>query len=140
MSESLILGEQSLLCLHPYMEDYVVLPTRSAILESDDRNIDHDISYKVAHEDLTASRWCAATWINILIEKHAWLSAGLIWMPHASDSGTKGSYTDSKSDALESRPTINLFEQWEEVSQLCKLVTGRNPYVPCCLLHMAKVP
>ena len=61
------------------------------------------------HEDLTA----AATWIDFLMEKYAWLSAGLIWMPHASDSGTKGSHTDSKSDALESRPTINLFEQWE---------------------------
>ena len=54
-------------------------------------------------------------------------------MPHASDSSIKGSYADSKSDALESRPTINLFELWEDGSNLCKLVTGRN-YLPECLV------
>ena len=99
----------------PYVEDYAVLPTRPAI-RTDDRNIDHDISHKLAHEDLAASRWRAATRTNVLIERHAWLSAGLIWMPHASDSGTKGSYADSKSSTLESRPTINLFELWEDGS------------------------
>ena len=99
-------------------------------VRADDRDIDHDISCKLAHEDLTASRWCAATWINVLIEKHAWLPAGLIWTPHASDSGANGSCADSKSDALESRPTINLFEQWEDGSHLCKLLTGCNYYFP----------
>ena len=118
---------------HPYMEDYVVLPTKPAI-RADDRDTDHDVSYKLAHEDRSTPRWCAATWINVLIEKHAWLSAGLLWMPHASDSGIKGSYADSKSDALESRPTINLFEFWEDGFHLCKLATGRNYYFPKCLV------
>ena len=71
----------------------------------------------------------------MLIEKHAWLSAGLIRMPHASDSGTKGSYADSKSDAPKSRPTINLFEQWEEGS----LVTGRSLHALLSLVH-GKMP
>ena len=63
-------------------------------------------------------------------------------MPRASDSGAKGSYTDSKSDALESRRTINLFEQWEEFAtgQVCDRLQILLPYVPCCLLHMAKMP
>ena len=79
---------------HPYMEDYVVLPTRSAI-RSDDRSTDHDISKKVAHEDSTVSRWRTA---------------------------------------VESRPTINLFEQWKEGSQLGKHVTGRRYFFPACLV------
>ena len=48
----------------------------------------------------------------------------MIWMPHASDSGVKGSYADSKPDALESRPTFNLFGLWEDGSHLCKLLSG----------------
>ena len=74
---------------HPYMEDYVVLPTTPTI-RIYDRMIDHDISYKLSHNDQAISRWDSATWINILMEKHAWLSAGLIWLPSASDNGTKG--------------------------------------------------
>ena len=37
---------------HPYMEDYAVLPTRP-VIRADDGKIDHDISYELAHEDLT---------------------------------------------------------------------------------------
>ena len=73
-----------------------MLPTRPAI-RAEDRVVDHDISHKIAHADSNASRWCAATWIDILIEKHAWLSAGLIWKPNASDSGSKSNHTDPKS-------------------------------------------
>ena len=36
---------------HPHMEGYVVLPTRPAAIRADDRNVDHDLSYKLAHED-----------------------------------------------------------------------------------------
>ena len=32
----------------------------------------------------------------------------------ASESGVKGVFEDSGPDGLKSRPTINLFEQWEE--------------------------
>ena len=46
--------------------------------------------------------------------KARWLSAGLVWMHGASESGIKGVLEDPGPDGLESRPTINLFEQWEE--------------------------
>ena len=61
---------------HPYLEDYVVFPTRSTI-RTDSRNIER--------EDASASRWITSTRINVLLEKHAWISAGLVWMPGASD-------------------------------------------------------
>ena len=41
------------------------------------------------------------------MEKHAWLSAGLIWLPHASDSGAKGSDTDSQYLDLQSTSLNN---------------------------------
>ena len=97
---------------HPYMEDYVMLPTRPAI-RIDERMVGHDITYELNHEDQTRSRWCSATWLNTFMEKHAWLSAGLIWLPSASDSGSKGEYSDPKSHERESQPTINLFELWD---------------------------
>ena len=80
-------------------------------------------------------------WANLLLEKHAWLSAGLVWMHVASDSVTKGVYEDSGPDGLESRPTISLFEPWESGSHLFKLVVGRNYtfpkslVVPCAWTH-----
>ena len=37
------------------------------------------------------SRWCYATWVNLLVEKHAWLSAGLIWLPESA-TGRKVNY------------------------------------------------
>ena len=77
----------------------------------------HDVSYKLHRNDKTTSRWCAAAWINIIIEKHAWLSAGLIWMPSASDSGNKGEYSDPRPEEPASQPTINFFELWEDGSQ-----------------------
>ena len=51
--------------------------------------IGHDVSYKLNRNDPAISRWDSATWINILMEKHAWLSAGLIWLQSASDNSTK---------------------------------------------------
>ena len=77
----------------------------------------------------------------MLLEKHAWISAGSIWVPNASDSGAKGTYRDSTSDALASRPTINLFELWGDGSDVIKLVSGRNYcfpeslVVPCACLQ-----
>ena len=50
-----------------------------------------------------------------------WLSAGLIWKPFASEPGRSCNYADTKSDELEPRPTINLFELWEEGAQLGRL-------------------
>ena len=106
-----------------------MLPTRSTI-RTDSRNIERDIGFRMLHEDSSASRWSASTWINVLLEKHAWISAGLIWVPNASDSGSEGAFEDSKSYALESRPTINLFELWDDGSHTLRLVTGRNYCFP----------
>ena len=41
---------------------------------------------------------------------------------------------DSRSDTLESRPTTNLFELWEDGSQLLRLMTGRNYCFPRSLV------
>ena len=55
---------------HPHVEDYVVLPTRLAV-RAESSLAGRDISYKLSWNDRTASRWCSATWINALVEKHA---------------------------------------------------------------------
>ena len=95
-------------------------------------------------EDTSASRWSPSSWVNLLLEKHAWLSAGLVWMHGASDSHTKGVYEDSGPEGLESRPTISFFELWEKGSHLFKLVVGRNYtfpkslVVPCAWTHSSK--
>ena len=88
---------------HPYLENCVVLPTRSTI-RTDSRNMESDIGFRITREDTSASRWSASTWINVLLEKHAWISASLFWMPGASDTAAKGAYEDSRPDALECRP------------------------------------
>ena len=72
----------------PYLEDYVVLPTKSTI-RSESRNIERDIGYRITHDDTSASTWSASAWIIVLLGKHAWISAGLVWMPCASDTGAK---------------------------------------------------
>ena len=51
-------------------------------------------------------------------------------MPGASDSGTKGMHDDFRLDGHQSRPTINLFELWENGSHLLKLVASRNYSFP----------
>ena len=68
------------------------------------------------------------------MEKHAWLSAGLVWMNGASASGPKGVYEEARPDGLESRPTINLFEQWEEGAHMPKLVSARDYSFPKSLV------
>ena len=57
---------------HPYREDYVVLPTRPTI-RPDNKNIERDIEYRQMYEDTSASRWSLTSWVNLLLEKHAWL-------------------------------------------------------------------
>ena len=82
---------------HPYMEDYVVLPTRHGI-RSENRLTARDLDHKKSRNDMSASRRCSATWINVLVEKSAWLSAGLIWPPGASHTGRQVEDSDSRSD------------------------------------------
>ena len=107
-------GQSALPCplilRHPCHEDCVALPTRNTT-RPDNKNIERDVATRVLRDDTSLSRWRPASWLNLLLEKHAWLSAGLVWMHGASESGIKGVFEDSGPGGLESRPTINLFEQ-----------------------------
>ena len=66
------------------------------------------------------------------------------WMRNQAHQDTKGTLEDSKSDALEFRPTINLFELWEEGAHMIRLVSGRTYCFPkslvvqCVWLHSPK--
>ena len=105
---------------HPYMEYYVLLPTRSGV-RTESRLADRDINHKKVGENCTLSRWCAGRWIDLLVEKHAWLSAGHTWLPEASESGWKALFDEESSGKLESMPTINIFEHWEEGAQFAQI-------------------
>ena len=118
---------------HPYHEDCVVLPTRSTT-RPDNKNIKRDVANRVLREDASLSRWSPASWLNLLLAKHAWLSASLVWVNGASESGSKGVFEEQGPDELESRPTINLLEQWEEGAHLPKLVNARNYSFPKSLV------
>ena len=98
---------------HPYHEDCVVLPTRNTT-RTDNKSIAREVVYRSQPDDSSLSRWSPASWLNTLLEKHAWLSAGLVGVQGASMSGNSGVSDESQSDEPEPRPTINLFEQWEE--------------------------
>ena len=114
-----------------YMEDYVVLPTRP-VIRAENRLAGKDINYKLSWDDRIASRWCSATWINVLVEKHAWLSAGLIWMPDTSDTCKKVEHNDPQSAEPQPLPTINNFELCEDGSQQAKAVSSRDFHYPMC--------
>ena len=58
----------------------------------------------------------------------------LSWMHGASVSGPKGAFEESRPDGLESRPTINLFEQWEEGAHMPMSVNARDYPFPRSLV------
>ena len=62
--------------------------------------------YRTYRDDTSLSRWSPASWLNLLLEKHGWLSAGLVWMNGSSVSGLKGLFEEPRPDGLESRPTM----------------------------------
>ena len=62
-------------------------------------------------------KWCASLWVNTLLEKHAWLCAGLVWTYGASQSADMGVYRDVPPETPEARPVVSLFEHWEEGAQ-----------------------
>ena len=64
----------------PYHEDCVVLPTRTT-MRVDNKSIAQEARYRTQPDD---TRWSPASWLNTLLEKHAWLSAGLVWVQGAS--------------------------------------------------------
>ena len=109
---------------HPYLEDYVVLPTRAGIrIAVNQRHCELD--YKMHSQDVSISRWCAASWINCLMEKHARLSAGLAWLPEASESGLLAKPDDLSRDSSVAT-IISLFEFWEEGVQLVRSLDAHH--------------
>ena len=107
---------------HPYHEDCGVLPTRTT-MRVDDKSIAQEARCRTQPDDTSLSRWSPASWLNTLLEKHAWLSAGLVWVQGASMSANSGVFDEPPSGDSEPRPTINLFEQWEEGAHMTKVVT-----------------
>ena len=78
--------------------------------------------------------WCAARWINVLVEKYAWLSAGLIWFPEVPETGHPPKLEDHSREAsqlpLESMSVISLFEFWEEGVQLVRALDAHHFNLP----------
>ena len=100
----------------------------------DTKSIEREVEHRTQRDDTSLSRWSPASWLNLLLEKRVWLSAGLVWMNGASVSGARGVFEESHPDGLESRPTINLFEQWEEGAHVPKLVNARDFSFPKSLV------
>ena len=117
---------------YPYHEDLVVLPTRPN-LRMDTKSIARDNSYRPQTGE-SLMRWSASLWINTLLEKHAWLSAGLVWMNGASQSADMGVYSDVPPETPEARPVISLFEHWEEGAHLPVALNARDYAFPSSLV------
>ena len=66
---------------HPYHEDCVVLPRNTT--RTDYKSIAQEVRYRTQPDNSSLSRWSPASWLNTLLEKHAWLSAGLVWVQGA---------------------------------------------------------
>ena len=111
---------------YPYHEDLVVLPTRPN-LRMDTKSITRDMRMSYGSQSGEAPmRWSASLWINTLLEKHAWLCAGLVWTQGASQSANIGVYREVPPEAHEARPVISLFEHWEEGAHLPVAVNARD--------------
>ena len=118
---------------HPYHEDLVALPTRPN-LRVDSKSIAREATYRSQSANSSLSRWSPSLWLNTLLEKHAWLSAGLVWVQGASQSADVGVYTDPPPDEPEPRPTIGLFEHWEEGAHLPVALNARDYAFPSSLV------
>ena len=114
---------------NPYHEDCVVLPTRNTT-RPDTKSIEREVKQRTQRDDTSLSRWSPASWLNLLLGKHAWLSAGLVWM----HGPPKGVFEESRPDGLESRPTTSLFEQWEEGAHMPMTVNARDYSLPKSLV------
>ena len=77
-----------------YHEDYVVLPTRTN-MRVDNKSIAQEARSRTQPDDTSLCRWSPSQWLNTLLEKHAWFSAGLVWVQGASMSADVGVYDDS---------------------------------------------
>ena len=119
---------------YPYHEDLVILPTRPN-LRIDTKSISRDMRMSFGPQaGETPLRWSASLWINTLLEKHAWLCAGLVWVPGASQSADIGVYRDVPPETPEPRPVISLFEHWEEGAHLPVALNARDYAFPNSLV------
>ena len=118
---------------HPYYEDYVVLPTRPNI-RVDNKSVAQEARSRPQSDEASLSRWSPSSWLNTLLEKHAWFSAGLVWLPGASASADVGVFDDSPPNDSAARPTISLFEQWEEGAHVTRIANARDYSFPRSLV------
>ena len=126
MSRADLTSERKIIVLrHPYHEDHVVLPTRPN-LRVDSKSIAQEAKYRSQPDNTSLSRWSPSLWLNTLLEKHAWLSTGLVWVQGASQSADVGVYNDTTPSEPEPRPTISLFEHWEEGAHLPVAMNARD--------------
>ena len=117
---------------HPYHEDPVVLPTRQNIRVGN-KGVTRDISHRPQSVEI-ASRWSPSLWMNTLLEKHAWLSAGLVWMYGASQSAGSGVYPEVSYETPTPRTVISLFEHWEYGAHLPVAMNARDYAFPNSLV------
>ena len=118
---------------HPYHDDCIVLPTRTT-MRVDNKSVAQEARYRTQPDDTSLSRWSPASWLNTLLEKHAWLSTGLVWVQGASMSANSGVFDEPPSGDSEPRPTINLLQQWEEGAHMTKVVNARDYSFPKSLV------
>ena len=86
-----------------------------------------ELSRRLTEGDRSITRSYVALWVNGLVEKHSWLSAGLIWNADA-DSGQKALPEDHDREEApqpgHGMPCINLIKYWEEGSSLIRSVNA----------------
>ena len=100
----------------------------------DNRSITQESKYRSQPDFTSLSRWSPSLWLNTLLEKHAWLSAGLVWMQGASQSADVGVYNDTPPSESDPRPTLSLFEHWEEGAHLPIAINARDYSFPSSLV------
>ena len=106
---------------HPYLEDYVVLPTRPAIR----------VSESAAQGNCQAiAVGCLEDGLLVWSYVGPRLSAGLLWHPEAADAGRKATpeeHVREEAPQLDQiMPCINLFEYWEGSGQLVRDVNAHS--------------
>ena len=107
---------------HPYHEDYVVLPTRSNI-RVDTKSVAQEARSRPQSHEASLTRWSPSSWLNTLLEK-----------PGASMSADVGVYDESPPNDSDARPTISLFEQWEEGAHVPRIANARDHSFPKSLV------
>ena len=110
-----------------------ILDTRSNI-RVDNKSVAQEARSRPQSDEASLSRWSPSLWLNMLLEKHAWFSADLVWLPGASMSADVGVFDESPPSDSAARPTISLFEQWEEGAHVTRIANARDYSFPRSLV------